>query len=110
MRLYAKLIWENVLRYTLLDLLTASVLCTAFYFLARLLCAIGRVDTLYEDYAMHSIHLLSLIYVLSIMTISAYWHFRLMKLLPRDRTNTQMAEATQNATLGATEAGEDKAT
>jgi hypothetical protein len=106
MRSYAKLIWEQVVRYTFLDFLTAGFLCTVFYVLARAICTLSRIDAPYETYAVESIRSLSLIYVVSIVMTSAYWHFRLVRLFLKSKTDRDACSAIQDGEGGTTEGRE----
>jgi hypothetical protein len=87
MKRYAKLIWEHVARYTLLDLLTSVFLTGILYFVTKLVCAVTKVGDPYCDYAMQSIKLLGLIYVASILVTSCWGHIRLLgKLVESEAT------------------------
>lgn len=77
MKKYAKLLWERVGRYTLLDFLTAAFLTVALYLVTELACIITRVGDPYRRYATQSIQLLGLIYIVSIFAISCWGHVRL---------------------------------
>lgn len=81
MKRYAKLIWEHVARYTLLDFLTAAFLTGALYLLTELVCAMTQVTETYRSYATQSIKLLGLIYIASILVTSCWGHIRLLRLL-----------------------------
>jgi hypothetical protein len=78
MKRYAKLIWEHVARYTLLDFLTAVFLTGTLYLVTKLVCTVTRVGEPYCYYATQSIKLLGLIYIASILVTSCWAHIRLL--------------------------------
>ena len=79
MKRYAKLIWENVVRYTLLDFLTAVFLTCTLYLVSEIVSTVTRVGDPYRSYATQSIKLLGLIYITSIFVISCWRHIWLLR-------------------------------
>jgi len=78
MKRYAKLIWEHVVRYTLLDFVTAVFLTGTLYLVTELVCAVTRVGDPYHGYATQSIKLLGIIYIASILVTSCWAHIKLL--------------------------------
>lgn len=78
MKRYAKLIWEYVVRYTLLDFFTAVFLTCTLYLVTEIVCTVTQVGDPYRPYATQSIKLLGLIYITSIFVISCWRHIRLL--------------------------------
>ena len=78
MKRYAKLIWEYVARYTLLDFLTAVFLTGTLYLVTELVCFVTQIGEPYCYYATQSIKLLGLIYIASILVTSCWSHIRLL--------------------------------
>ncbi|MBN2182629.1 MAG: hypothetical protein JW715_12015 [Sedimentisphaerales bacterium] len=78
MKNYAKLIWENVIRYSLLDLFTSFFLLVAMYILIKI---IFIFDNTFRIYALKSFKILALLYITAILVTSCWYHIKLLKLL-----------------------------
>ena len=78
MKRCTKLILEYVVRYTLLDFLTAVFLTGILYLFTEMVCTLTQVGDPYRAYAMQSIKLLGLIYIASILVTSCCGHIRLL--------------------------------
>ena len=110
MKRYAKLIWEHVAQYTLLDFLTAAFLTGALYLLTELVCAVTRVGGPYRDYTTQSIKLLGLIYIASILVTSCWGHIRLLRLFveSKDKGDTSPKDEEADSTSATTGESESK--
>ena len=81
MKKYAKLIWQNVLRYTLLDFLTSVFITGILYLFTKLICIFINDSNPFSIYALQSVKLLGLLYILSISATSYWCHLKLFKHL-----------------------------
>ena len=110
MKRYAKLIWEHVVRYTLLDFLTAVFLTGTLYLVTKLVCAVTRVGEPYCYYATQSIKLLGLIYIASILVTSCWGHIRLLGqfVQSEDKGDKSPKNKETESTSGATGESEAK--
>lgn len=110
MKRYAKMIWEHVARYTLLDFLTAAFLTGALYLVTELVCAMTQVANPYRNYATQSIKLLGLIYIASILVTSCWGHIRLLRLLVESKAEGDISpeDKETDSTSGTTGESESK--
>jgi len=110
MKRYAKLIWEYVVRYTLLDFLTAVFLTGTLYLVTEIVCTLTRVGDPYRAYATQSIKLLGLIYITSILVTSCWSHIRLLLQFVKSEAkgDASLQDKETDSTSGTTRESEAK--
>lgn len=110
MKRYTKLIWEYVVRYTLLDFLTAVFLTGILYLFTEIVCTLTQVGDPYRAYATQSIKLLGLIYIASILVTSCWRHIWLLRQFVESEAkgDTSPQDKKTDSTSGTTGESESK--
>jgi len=110
MRRYCRLIWECVLRYSIVDCVTAVVIIALLAGVSSLICAVAQMNDAYVEYVRQSITVLALIYIASILFTSAWKHVELARSFGKNEVGTDTAtESKPRESVGKeSEAGTDK--
>ncbi len=110
MKRYTKLILEYVVRYTLLDFLTAVFLTGILYLFTEMVCTLTQVGDPYRAYATQSIKLLGLIYIASILVTSCWRHIWLLRQFVESeaKVDTTPQDKETDSTSGTTGESESK--
>lgn len=75
---YIQLLWNNVLKYTLIDTIVSALIFILFYLIASVICQIEPVQHHFK-YIMLSLRTLGLIYIFSTFVLSVWNHVIFMK-------------------------------
>ena len=94
---YVKLIWENVLLYSLIDLITAVILVCVLFLCAYSLVLMFKVNL---SYVHNATIIISFIYLISIIAITFWRHIIFMKSTnENDRNRNDQDNGEKNQTV-----------